>query len=505
MASGDSQLSTKTQGTKTKQPRRPSKAAARARSASDTSSTKPGPRSPIIRRASGPASNGVDDATALSPTDTAIDNEQAASLDVSYYVDHIRQAIQAGEIAKFTLGRLLPEGIYLNIDSFVPSPIVENRPALVFFTLWNFTPDATSGTVTGEVRPLKSLTPYASAFVYTISDLAPWSTTCGVLSFRAPRSDVGNTMSLDYTTWGPDVAEMPQPTVEAHTDANFDVAARYGVTCNRMTIDNTASHWDDTLYMTFNGQYADLPPTVEKEFLGDHDNGTFDLPFVGLGGPGTPSVDSIPGKSGPAAIAYTAINNGHQVDVAGILDAISDVGAAVATAAFGAAYAPLSAAADYLNHLFNDYVFKDCDAPVVIGYKTFSSQELYDLTYDPNDVKDHYQGWDRQRMQSPCDASNYNVGWIVRRYRSAVDTPTMSPAWMQVAYGQEVGIVARVQSNGLPVSWEWDLIAGSGQVDNFGRYLAPRGRVGCPYGVIRATGLVNGIRRYAGYSVIVLA
>jgi hypothetical protein len=138
-----------------------------------------------------------------------------------------------------------------------------------------------------------------------------------------------------------------------------------------------------------------------------------------------------------------------------------------------------------------------------MGAQNFTSHELYDQTFDPNDMKAEAIDWKRDHWQyGPCRTSDYNVRWHLMRYRQPYEVPAMKPEHVALAYGETTGIVAVLANKGVNPVWEWDIVDGDGKVDNNGNFKAPMLVGLCPYAVVRATGLVNGIPTYRGYTVV---
>ncbi len=414
--------------------------------------------------------------------------------------DRVVELIRTTRLGEDAVAKLLAAvGIYLTIDRLDPILIVENRPTRVYFTLWNNTAAPTTGAVRGLIQPAKSIAGYDADFEFEVKNLAPHQTTCGVLTFKAPRCDRSNVVTLTYWTPGQVVkgVEFPADVLQGQNSMQFDVAARYSLTADKVTIWDTASFHNDTLYMVVNGVYGDMT-SAEKQFLGDHNNGTFAVPFAGIG-----PFDSIPDVSKDVAIAWNLINQGHGAPVDKILDAFSDIGAAVATAIAGPVYAPISVAVDALHHLIIDYLGQDCDCIVDMGSQKFTSKQLYDETFDPNDQKSETMDWKRDHEQyGPCRTSDYNVRWHLTRYRKPWEVAAMKPDHISLAYGQQASFLPTIAGQGQNVVWEWDIVDGEGKVNNTGLFQVPASKGLCPYAVIHATGLVDGAPVYTGYAVV---
>jgi hypothetical protein len=400
-------------------------------------------------------------------------------------------------------------GVVMWIDSLAPSLILENRPARAFFTIYNGTPDTQPiGFVGASIQPLHSINPLGGDTTFQIPKLQPLEMVSGVVSFTAPRSDLKNVLTLSYYQFGPIVAEFPSTILIASASQDFDIGARYVIKPNQISISATASLDDDTLFMGFSGRCGDVTDDESKS-LGDHSEGV-SLSFKGLG-----PIDSIPGISPTAVIYYTVINNGHSDAPAKILDDISDVCAGIVTAvatilygpAIGAAAGAISEAIDALTKLFNDNVFKSCDCQLISDSHTISSQQLYDSTFDAADLTTSSQVWDQQDGPSPCFDNHwrYRLAWEIIRQRSPLEVATVTPRYSSIPLSQELSLVGADTIAGPlgRTGWEWDVVAGTGKVDENGRFKAPS--VSDPpsnYAVVRARHVLNGEQKSVGYAIV---
>ena len=412
---------------------------------------------------------------------------------------------------------ILPAGFYLTLDNLSSDLIIENRPYRVYFTLWNHTGAATTGIIKASVQPLKSLSPYEGNFDFEVTDLQPGQSIGGVITFNAPESvpvtDGRNTITVTYYVPEQRPADLPD-NVEwfgvnidvAHDSLDFDVAGRYTLTVDRITIFDTASYHNDTVLVAINSAEGGQP-TGTIGYLGDHDNGTFPVGIAELG-----PYDSVPDLSQDVSLAWLIANYGYsseQETLDKVLDIMSDIGAAVATIILGGVYAPLSAAADALNHLINDTLLADCDTVVALDAKIFSSRDLYDLTYDPTGVLSTSSAWVRAKKKAGdqltswlgkgCRDSDYNIEWRITRYRQPVEVASIfSEDGIKIGYGEtiHIGYITREA-----VTWEWQL-QGDGHCDDFGNYIAPAQPGIYNYAVMIGTGLVDGVPKYSGFTVI---
>jgi hypothetical protein len=453
----------------------------------------------------------VNPVTARDKTSEVTESDIAAKEALAVFIDGITRRIRAQHGAVQAIGVAKPPwtGLGLSVDGLDPSPIVENRPALAYFTIYNGTFDEQpAGSVSAEILPLHGINPLSGSTTFSVPKMKPFDIVCGVISFVAPRSDTGNTLRLKYSVPGPLVAEFPTENVLATVDHKFAIAGRYRLLANQISISDTASRHEDTLYMALSG-VCGTAMSNEHAFLGDHNNGTFALEFTGLG-----PFDSVPGVSPPAVINYLLINNGHSDDADKILNDISDASAAAVTLvatilygpAVGAAAGLVSTAIDALMHVFHDNLFKDCDCQLINNSQALTSQDLYDKTFDNADLRTSFQAWDSQDGTSPCDHWRYKVGWEVVRLRAPSDVAWLSPAYASVPFSAVVGLTASDSTPGPlgRIGWEWDVVAGSGRVDESGQFKAPDAPQLCNYGVVRARRLGSQDRevKSTGYSIV---
>ncbi len=279
-----------------------------------------------------------------------------------------------------------------------PAELVENRPAWVEFDIWN----RASGKelkdlfVRARITPRQSVDDQAGIFNFPIRSLEPGQSIDGAISFILPRADTGNLITIELCQYGdiPEGGEFAPINVLASDQTEFDVAARFSIRMNGIYIRDTASLHEDTLFVSFSGQYENTS-WGDSTGLGDHNNTSRSgiSPDVLPVGP----FNMIPGSGENMVISCVIANAGHtstEEDAKNALKIVSKVGEVTAATVLSILFPPgaaiwssLAAATDELHQAILDYAFADCDTVVLNDARLINEQELFLSTYDPDDNK----------------------------------------------------------------------------------------------------------------------
>lgn len=435
----------------------------------------------------------------------------------------ILQSLQS-IIIKSKFGKDTAEGMHISIDGIATTSIdnslekviVENRPARVYFTVWNNTQVSANGYVLAEVQPTKSFNAYGGDYSFPVKNLAPGKMISGVIAFKAPHSDKNNTVIASYYNSGTG-GEFPP--VAARASMQFDVAAKYSLSVTGIHIYDIAAQRNDTVFLSLS-TFVNGATKTEQKFLGDYGNND-DVLVRPEDFKGTNTFNSIPGVSPNVSMTYIVANWGHSEgdeNTKNALGYVSDAGGAIATAVGSFFISPAAAviaseAANALHHLVIDTIFADKDRLVAFDTVLYNSQQLYDLTFDPDDrITDHSESEefilrDNQRISNwpnwlgDNSDSHYRVDWKITRYRNPKEDASAN--YIELDYGANTTIKYNTGTS-QKVSWQWS-VEGDGSIDNHGNYQAPpRTQDAALHDVVYGRGLVNGIPTYSGFTVILL-
>jgi len=388
----------------------------------------------------------------------------------------------------------LPKITTIQIIKIGPEQLIENRQAWVEFAVANWTSTATPVSyVSATVQPAESLEEnyYSGNYQFPVPALNPLDDITGALSFLLPRADLGNTLTLNWM-YVPDEpgVEFPTPVSLGTATIQFDVGAKFTIGMNSIFIRNTASHHEDTLWVSLNGQ-MDSQSWADAASLGDHNNteGRSGIPSKVL--PVGPFF-MLPGSQDGVSVSSIIANDGHssdEDDAAKVLDTISKVGAVVATTIFtiifpagAVVWAALSAAVDAMQEAIIGWIFADCDTVVYIQSQTASATDLFGYTFDPADqLSEVYPAAWISRVQKKkgemlwdwlgggCRDSDYSSGFNITRLRQNDAVRFVDNDGIALTANQ-VASFAPLVAPGITVTYT---LEGPGTYNPMGQYEAP--------------------------------
>jgi hypothetical protein len=377
-----------------------------------------------------------------------------------------------------------------------PSEWIENRHAWVQFRVSTmlFKIPVGKSYVRLTIQPKQSTDSYEGDFEFPIGQLTKFDFVDGAISFRLPRADVDNTLTLTWYAYGPVVGEFAQPITISAAEMTFSVGAQFTMWMTPIYIYDTASHHEDTLYVQVNGVSDDGQQWGSSASLGDHNNtGRKGIqPNVRPIGPFT----MLPGSSSNVSLTGMIVNWGHssrEDDAKSILDTISKVGAVVATTISTFAFpagAPvwglLSAAVDALNETVIAWAFADCDSVVWLELLTVGADDLFFYTFDPADQLETPQqpaawAWHQQKKKGDvlisgflgggCEDSDYQSGFNVTRNRQGV-TKFIANDGLMISPGQTMNFAPLHSASDQGVIM-YSTLREDSHVDPLGNYIAP--------------------------------
>jgi hypothetical protein len=445
------------------------------------------------------------------------------------------------------------------IDRVAPTVLIENHKARVYFVIVNFTSNTlTDLSVIATIRPQffppgpADITEYQSLYSWHVPILRPGEMTEGVLTFVVPPASQRTTdepppnvltLSLNQVQQ-PSQEEIDQASAAGHelfgnttiqlaSDSfRFDSGSRYRLAVTSVTIKSTASIINDTVLVAVSGSaYGEIPPD-QNENLGDHGgSGVGRIHQIPVSLSGVGYFDSIAdGSLDQFVLTYVVANQSDtttQENLETALNWLSRIAAAVATVATGVAYAPLWAAVEALTEFFNSFT-KPCNRVVAQGSESFTSDDLFDITFDEAQVREITPLLPppefitkRGGNEGPaCGTSDYVIGRTIFRDRTARDFVNLgdqdpsSQDFVLLAflkYGQTLTLDELVNlTPGNLVSgldgarWEWRKEYGNGTI-NKGNFIAPLSPI--PFSpsecaVVTLQMLVAGKERGRGFIVI---
>jgi hypothetical protein len=311
--------------------------------------------------------------------------------------------------------------VVINITRVTPAQPEENQPIQVDYTISNFMPGKTlNGEVTlqvpqGEAKAVQGLSYRASQ--------------SGTLRGLAPLAGQNIEIKVAYQEFG-GVAEFV-PTFEADDSDFINISARYELRIDWVKVDNPRAPIHDTLVgectATYGGQPVpnqapqrtpfDTPSPTVAEAFGNHGAGDVIWTPTFTFGP----ISGVPGLAPDLVFNYSFANKGydqsHEADMLTVLDWISKLGAAIASAALPA-YSGLSPIVEQFNEFINSLFFTNCDGLVAGDSFTVQSAKLAAVTGGDQHVFSTDPPLKYQGTSSPVmcgETSNYEVHWTIRR------------------------------------------------------------------------------------------
>ncbi len=394
------------------------------------------------------------------------------------------------------------------IKSIGPDSLVENRPAWVEFSIWNLAESYTNVFVRARIEPRQSVTSYAGTFEFPVSNLDHGQSLDGAISFQLPRADFKNTITVELCKWRDlqEGEEIPQLIVLASDKSEFDVAGRFSIHMQGIWIRETASHHEDTVFVSLNGQFENTS-WGDAASIGDHNNTESHgglQPKVMPVGP----FDMIPGSSRSIAISCVIANAGHtssEEDAKKALKVVSVTGATVATVVMSiifpvgaGVWAGLSAAVNELHTAIIDWALADCDTVVLNDGILINEQDLFLFTFDTNDskIEAYPASWvmrsqkkagdiivDPQWLGGGCRDSDYTTTLSLERHRMPEMIHDYSADGVRLGQGQIVSF-GLVDLSGNPITYD---LEGNGKIQPDGLFAAPIGTTDRKFTIVKWT------------------
>lgn len=389
-----------------------------------------------------------------------------------------------------------------------PDNLVENRPAWVEFTVWNFGDTLTDVFVRARIEPRQSVTSNAGAFEFSIKKLDHGQSLEGAISFQLPRADFKNIVTVELCKWRElqEGEEIPQVVVLGSDNSEFDVAARFSIHMQGIWIRETASHHEDTVFVALNGQFGNTS-WGDAVSIGDHNNTESRgglQPNVMPVGP----FDMFPGSGSSIAISCVIANAGHtssEEDAKKALKIVSVTGATVATVVMSIVFpvgagvwAGLSAAINELNSAIIDWALADCDTVVLNDGKLINEQDLFLFTFDAKDskIEAYPASWvirsqkkagdiivDPQWLGGGCRDSDYTTTLSLERHRMPEMIHDYNADGVRLGQSQIVNF-GLVDPSGNPIIFD---LEGNGKIQPDGQFSAPLGTTDRKFTIVKWT------------------
>jgi hypothetical protein len=322
--------------------------------------------------------------------------------------------------------RVLPHGVTdlvigtIEITRVEPARPVENQPVDVFYK------------ITSLFKPLSGTIVFNGVADDTlkqrdrIDELPEGQSVHGRVQGIAPGAARGAEIRLDFYDDDATKAGVEFPPPAFYTSTSVDVAARYQLQVDWFKVDNPRSLRNDTILGSCTVLFGDNPlpnphpgspfdvpkPTQAFDFK-DHGGGDV-VPTPFAFGP----FESVPGLPPDLTFDFVFLNAGYaasgEEQTKKVLDTLSDVGAAIASAAIPAA-AAIFPLVNQAHKESNAAFLSSCDGTVAADKITMMSDALAGQTANEGTYSEtrHYTG-----TSSPVicgETSNYDVKFSIVR------------------------------------------------------------------------------------------